>query len=353
MNKLFLILLILLIIIIVTLIIIAYYYFYDRTTVTSETPKTRWIWNRTIASTCDFAPSKIKCDSIFYSAKDYQKLIDLTDKSCISIYVIGRQLHNFIDETLHHIKRPFILVTGCSDLGPFGSLNNQQKHDLTSNIYLKYWFAQNLDYFEEPNRIFAIPIGIDYHTLWKSSTFFLKHRWGSKGSPLEQEMELTNIREDIKNKIALSSKSSQGYAQFGTLNRGNRKSVWNDMSKSENACYLDTREKIPRTELWKKYGSYFFIVSVSGGGIDCHRTWEALILGCAVIVEDLPLNRLLLKNLPALFISDWKSITKKFLEDKKKEFIEKWDLFDWDRLKSEYWFNLIEQYKSKVNEINK
>jgi hypothetical protein len=37
-------------------------------------------------------------------------------------------------------------------------------------------------------------------------------------------------------------------------------------------------------ELYEKI-NYAFVASPYGGGPDCHRTWEALILGCIPIVK--------------------------------------------------------------------
>jgi hypothetical protein len=40
------------------------------------------------------------------------------------------------------------------------------------------------------------------------------------------------------------------------------------------------------------------VLCVQGDNVDCHRTWEALALGCGVVGEDLPFLRELLGELP-------------------------------------------------------
>lgn len=42
-------------------------------------------------------------------------------------------------------------------------------------------------------------------------------------------------------------------------------------------------EELNRAELWRRHGRYSFVISPPGHGLDCHRTWEALALGCIPI----------------------------------------------------------------------
>jgi hypothetical protein len=42
-------------------------------------------------------------------------------------------------------------------------------------------------------------------------------------------------------------------------------------------------EELNRSELWRRHGNYSFVISPPGHGLDCHRTWEALALGCIPI----------------------------------------------------------------------
>jgi len=53
---------------------------------------------------------------------------------------------------------------------------------------------------------------------------------------------------------------------------------------------------------------YAFVASPYGNGFDCHRTWEALCLGCIPIVKISPLDRLF-ANLPVLLNTTLKEFT--------------------------------------------
>jgi hypothetical protein len=51
-----------------------------------------------------------------------------------------------------------------------------------------------------------------------------------------------------------------------------------------------------------------FVISPEGQGIDCHRTYEALLAGCVPILEDNPLTREKYKDMPVLFTKDYSDI---------------------------------------------
>ena len=46
------------------------------------------------------------------------------------------------------------------------------------------------------------------------------------------------------------------------------------------------KKPMERRFLFKRIGQFAFVASPPGNGFDCHRTWEALILGCIVIVQN-------------------------------------------------------------------
>ena len=50
-----------------------------------------------------------------------------------------------------------------------------------------------------------------------------------------------------------------------------------------------------------------------GTGLDCHRTWEVLIVGCIPIVLSSNLDELY-KDLPIVVIESWDKLNKQFLE---------------------------------------
>jgi hypothetical protein len=51
-----------------------------------------------------------------------------------------------------------------------------------------------------------------------------------------------------------------------------------------------------------------FVISPEGNGIDCHRTYEALLAGCVPILEDNPLTREKYKGMPVIYTKDYSDI---------------------------------------------
>jgi hypothetical protein len=49
------------------------------------------------------------------------------------------------------------------------------------------------------------------------------------------------------------------------------------------------------------------VVSPHGNGLDCHRTWESLVLGNIVIVKRSSLDPLY-EGLPVVIVDDWREI---------------------------------------------
>ena len=70
-----------------------------------------------------------------------------------------------------------------------------------------------------------------------------------------------------------------------------------------------------------------------GHGMDCHRTWEALILGCIVIVKKSVLD-VLYEDLPVLIVDNWSDITKELLDTTIENF--KTKNFNYDKITLEY-----------------
>jgi hypothetical protein len=78
-----------------------------------------------------------------------------------------------------------------------------------------------------------------------------------------------------------------------------------------------------------------FVISPPGNGIDCHRTWESLYMGCipVVIKNDIYKNW----NLPIIQLNDYSELTNDILDS----FIDK--DFNYDMLYMNYWEKIIKE----------
>ena len=86
-------------------------------------------------------------------------------------------------------------------------------------------------------------------------------------------------------------------------------------------------KRTTRKQTWETQRKYAFVISPHGNGYDCHRTWEALILGCIPVVKTSPLD-VLFKDLPVLILKDWKELTKQLMEKTIQDFKNKYNEFN-------------------------
>lgn len=104
-------------------------------------------------------------------------------------------------------------------------------------------------------------------------------------------------------------------------------------------------------DYWNKYK---FILSPEGTGLDCHRTWEAIILDIIPIVKSSPIDEIF-KDLPVLIIKDWNELSIDFLNKKYIEIMKNKEdgKYNLNKINLGYWTNIIEQKLYKIPDIMK
>ena len=80
-------------------------------------------------------------------------------------------------------------------------------------------------------------------------------------------------------------------------------------------------------------------------GMDCYRTWEALLLGCIVIVKTSPLD-CLYTDLPVVILNNWTDLTQELLIKTASEFTEK--TYNYDKLTLDYWMKQIQNHQRAI-----
>ncbi len=182
-----------------------------------------------------------------------------------SVYICTTMLTQFVIPTV-----PIVLVLGDTDMiFPNDCFCSQNEIvEFIQNPNILHIFAQNC--FITHPKITRMPIGMDYHTI-KSM------------SPVKQENELKSI---IELSEPFYSRKLMCYANFQFLMNtrfadDRRDAIVGVPSK---LVYYEP-EKTTRTKTWIKQAGYSFVLSPHGNGLDCHRTWEALLLGCIPVVK--------------------------------------------------------------------
>lgn len=293
--------------------------------------------SRGILKSCTFhSPNPISSNK---SDNNYLSEMILSNKvfNGMSIYVCSNLLKYFVNKIFPLLKNTFVLVSGDSDLCvPKEVLSKEETYALLNSKLLIKWFTQN-SRIEENNKIIQMPIGLDYHTI--SNNPNCKWKMESEGSsPKQQEEILFNI---IKKSKIFYDRIPKIYVNFSVdSDRFNqRKNAMETISKELMEINIDF---VPRTTTWENMINYTFVLSPTGMGLDCHRTWEALALGCIPIIC-VKEFKTLFYDLPVLIVNDWKEITKDLLENTILDFKNR--NFNKKKVSLKYWNDEINKFK--------
>lgn len=309
---------------------------------------TRLIWNVGLAS--QFASKENSDPYLFFSRGYVFPELSEIEKSVVWIRPAWfRQFYNERDK----IKTPVVVVVCDGDESfPSDCIDRQSLEELLKDKKILHIFAQNCDYMGSSSKISPIPIGIDFHTLAYKG---LPSYWGEVTmSPWMQETILKRVASRLKPTHERKKKIYIDFHFHDTMRTGcfQRYLQWGeDRQEIFNRLMLTGLVEAPpkptrRTQLWMTKGQYAFSVSPHGNGLDCHRTWEDLALGCIVIVKTSPLDRLY-EDLPVVIVKDWAEVT--------EENLEKWLAFYGnalenptyrERLSMQFWLHKI---KAEVN----
>ncbi len=92
-----------------------------------------------------------------------------------------------------------------------------------------------------------------------------------------------------------------------------------------------------------------YILSPSGLGWDCYRTWEALILGCIPILETYYRRDGLYRtynDLPVLWVDHYDNVTPSLLESEYPRILSKAKEYQFEKLTTQWWIDLINSHRS-------
>ena len=292
--------------------------------ITDTNYKTYYFNNRGFAQLCNKKLDIIGSDSDKYFDTNYFSNLKDFDK----VFLTTNMFKNFIKKV--NLNKKIIIILHCSDTGFPNEFSKKDKIDYiklienNKNIYKLY--CCNYDLKQDHLKIKPIPLGIDYHYL------------SNKLSPLEQEQKLISI---YKNSVPFEKRLDLSYSffHFQMLNRHNKdrfvaKNVLDNVNFN---VYQD--KKIPREETWKNMVNYKWIISPHGNGLDCHRTYEAIALGCIPVVKSSTLD-IMYKDMPIIILNDWKEISLELLKSKTEVALKK----SKEIITLNYWNNNINGY---------
>ncbi len=211
-----------------------------------------------------------------------------------------------LSKLLHLIDEPVILVTSDGDRSVPSSYSSDSVARILSSPKIKKWYTQNYDKSLVHSKFGYYPIGLDMHTpLWlKSKTFEMSDLIQSNAELRAQKFNHYLAARDQyqsakKNKIFCDAHLS--------LTHPRRKEMFEILKNNALIEFQDLR--IHWQDIIEKYAQHRFVLSPRGNGLDCHRTWEALLAGAIVITESSSLDDMFVNNdLPVIILKNFEEL---------------------------------------------
>ena len=245
---------------------------------------------------------------------------------------------NFENDELNSFtipSEPFVIFT-YSDATAIDD-NIEKSTEILNSPNLLHWYAQNLTKHDNP-KLSIMPIGIDYHSTAEQKSGY---EWmAPKETPVQQEKLLFDLQKVAK---PLNQREKKLYCNFYISinrhpNRYGAKDRADALEQIPERLLINEKDKVLRADSWKKMSETAFVVSPHGNGLDCYRTWEALALGCIVIVKKSSIVPLY-NNLPVLIVDNWSDINEELLDKTINDYTNK--TFNLDSITYKYWIDKI------------
>jgi hypothetical protein len=202
------------------------------------------------------------------------------------VFVKADMFHQFFGKPYESITNFFVLVTHNSDFYAPNSFRSRLE-----DKKIIAWYGSNPD-VRNHAKFFPIPIGL------------ANRRWpGGNLNKLTYAFE--------KHRKPWLNRTTLLYVNFNLgTNKAQRQAALSQ-AKLIKDVQIITKSVSFETYL-EQVGNAKFVLSPPGNGIDCHRTWEALMLGAAPVVLSSGLDPLFNK-IPSVIIDNWAKLTENFL----------------------------------------
>lgn len=249
------------------------------------------------------------CSGVFFGLQN-STIVPEEVKAGDILVVRTEVIGEFFQHIHPKIANPYVLVTHHSDSpapGNFAHMLNDPK--------ILAWFGINVEGATHP-KLHPIPIGVHSDISFPNSS--------------------TALLEEVQQYSKSCQKNTLLYMNFNVRTFSKERKWVFKHFKRRPFCSRGV-PKAHRDYLLDLAGSKF-VLSPRGNGIDCYRTWEALIMGAIPIVRSSPLDPLY-EGLPVLIVHDWRTITEGFLNAKWAEMQAK--EYQMERLYAPYWLAQI------------
>ena len=241
----------------------------------------------------------------------------------------------FFNKEISKFKHPVVLITLETDRFPM-------KGVYLDSPNLKHWFTWNKP-FEHP-KVSALPIALNHDRHVEMITKFLD----KKTVYAPNKLLLVNF--DVKTNPVRYELLRKGLKEWKAFADTNAYLKEDKFYFTDSIIDRKLGVKVVNKGYYDLISQYKFVLSPPGAGVDCHRTWEALYVGCIPVVIKSSISELY-EGLPVLVVDSWDDINEDFL-NKKWEEMSKIE-YDKSKLTLEYWYDKIQSKSGKKKKKRK
>ncbi len=233
------------------------------------------------------------------------------------VYVDNFSIKNFFRNIHPRINAPYILISHNGWPSIPGTLAQY-----LDDPKLIAWFGKNID--RNHPKLHPLPIGLVGIN--------------------QPEGNINIVKAAIADAPPSTSRSTEKLVYMNMTIRCNPKERGAALNALREKEFCQFSERKPFPQYIKELSQFRFVASPNGLGIDCHRTWEAMLVGTIPIVTRSSIVELF-DDLPVLIIDNWSQVTREFLEQKFEEITSK--SYNLKKLYADYWFEQIRKIQQK------
>lgn len=232
------------------------------------------------------------------------------------IFVKVEFLDEFFNKVHPHIPCRYILLTHNSDPGIPGKHYNK-----LNDPKIIGWFGQNVEGPVHP-KLHAIPLGI-------------ANRYWNHGDP--------KVFDAVRELIPTLEKRILLYMNFDVTSCMAERCYVRDLFKNKPFITIGKADAMYNHLV--EVAQCKFVLSPRGGGLDCHRAWEALYAGAIPVIKS-SVSDYLFDGLPVLIVKNWTDVTQELLERTYEQMSKQ--TYQLEKLTLDYWLKMIDGYKKQA-----
>jgi hypothetical protein len=314
------------------------------TTMSMKWELSKFAWSFGMAQQCDVgADSPLR---LYRGFMHFDKNMYANISAGDIVWVWTPESRDFADFALPSINQPCVLlVSGEDNKFPFEWLSLKNFQDMIANPYVVHIFAQNFDNrnmsAEVLKKVSHVPIGLHYSIPGYRDASPISPTIAQQDGMLQGILDSLSDRSERKLRIHSDFHHSNwfrnGYfKRYLEFNGEDRVGIFRTLNATGLLDYSMRPQGHLDTMIAKTH--YVFSASPPGNGIDCHRTWESLLMGNIVIVMETGLEPLY-EGLPVVVVKNYTEVTADKLVIWEKQFRDlKYESYK-HRLTNKFWFD--------------